>query len=150
MSHFGSADWPQPYGRVAALENQSTTYAVQSTGSSTREGTDKLTYAVLRTGMYRVTAVLKVDVVSDSATSHTVVSQVAFNNGTAVAATDITTGLATITKISAKTDEATLHQQMPIFCESGTNIVMTVLHTISGAPTATLAGLDVFFVIEAI
>ena len=150
MSHFGSGDWPTPFGRVASLEQRATTYAVQATGSSTREGTDKLTFAVPRTGLYRVTAVLKVDTVSDSATSHTLVSQVAFNNGTAVVATDVTTGLATITKISAKTDEATLHQQMPIFAITGTNIVMTVLHTINGAPTATLAGLDIFFAIEAI
>ena len=150
MAHFASVDWNNPSGRVAGLENESTTYSVQATGSSVREGTDLLTYAVKRTGLYRVTAVLKVDVVSDSATSHTLVSQVSYNNGTAVASTDITTGLATITKISAKTDEAVLNQQMPIFAVSGTNIVMSVLHTINGAPTATLAGLDIFFAIEAV
>ena len=146
MSHFAAADWPTPYGPVASLVSNGASM-LAATNSTSTEGTDKLTYAVTKTGMYRVSTSIRIRVASTAGTSHVVAAQVAYTRGAAVSAADINNLAAAVTDVDAKTINTTLHQSQVITADAGSNITVTVLHTVSGTGTGTY---DLVMVIEAL
>jgi len=146
MSHFASADWPSVYGPVATLAANAAAM-LAATNSTSTEGTDKLTYAVGVTGMYRVSTSIRIRSASTAGTSHVVAAQVAYTRGAAVSAADINNLAAAVTDADAKTLNTVLHQSQVISADAGSNITITVLHTITGTGTGTY---DLFFTIERI
>jgi hypothetical protein len=144
LSHYASATWNNPAGLVAQIQASTVTAA---TGTSSAEGTDKLTYTTVRAGLYRVTVYASVTTAGSGA-SQAVVGQVAYTDATgAKSAGDISTGGATITKLDLPTATARLSQSQVIKATSGSAITVTM----SGSGTFTTAGiysLDV--VIEAL
>lgn len=144
MAHFGSVDWPTPYGRVAALEKTSVTIA---TGASSTEGTDQLTYTVARTGPYRVSALLRVRTAGTGASQATV-ARVTHNNGTAISAASIGMSGVTPGTLDATAAAGTaFNSAQVIHAVAGTNIVIGL----NGSGTFTSAAvIDLDFVIEAI
>lgn len=150
MSHFGSADWNNPSGLVASLASPTTTLQLEATASTSIEGTDKLTYRAVRTGMYRVSATMKVTEASDAATSHTLVAQVAYNDGSAISAENISLDGVTAGTANGKTLNANFAQSTMIRAVTGTDIVITVLNTVVGAKTAGVGEYALLFAIEAV
>lgn len=135
MAHFGSSQWPDGFGRTAGLESAANVAQPLTTQATSTEGTDKLTFTVLQTGQYLVSANIKVTVASDAATTDVVVAQVAYNDGSAVAAVSIGQLGVTPGTINAKTLNAESSQLMVIKAVAGTTITITALHTVSGAKT---------------
>lgn len=154
MSHFASPDWNNPSGIVAQLSVDGVV-ALEATASTSIEGTSKLTYTTVRAGMYLVLAYLRVRVASDAATAHTGVVNVAFSNGTAIAATGLKnlggTGV-TIGTISLAGTAGTTHlaQSGVISCIAASTITLTVSEAITGAKTAGVGTYDIDFVIVAL
>lgn len=140
MAHFAGATLNPSFGLGAQLSTAINT-ALEATASTSTEGTNKLTYTVPATGMYRVNSYLKVTVASDAATSHTAVVQVAYNNGSAIAAADLKdaggTGV-TVGTMNVKGTAGTtiLSQQGTVYAVAGTTITLTVSEAIAGAKTA--------------
>lgn len=145
MAHFASVDWPNPYGRVAYLE-QNTVSMLAATASTSTEGTDKLTFTVPRAGLYRLSTSIRIRTASTAGTSHAVACQVAYTRGAAVAAADINNLAAAVTDIDAKVANTLLHQTQVISADNATTITITVLNTITGTGTGTY---DLIFGIEA-
>jgi hypothetical protein len=150
MSHFASTNWNNPSGVVAYMSTLAT--AMQTaTGSTSTEGTNKLSYTTVRAGMYRVSSYVRVSTASNAATSHTGVVQVAYNNGTAITAANIqlngVTATAT-TNLKSTAGTTVLAQSSVIYAASATSIAITVSETVSGAVTA--GAYDLTFVIEAV
>ncbi len=149
MTHFADGDWPFTYGRRAALEKTAITM-LASTASTSTEGTDMLTYTIPRTGIYRVSTAIRIRLGSTAATSHTVKAQVAFNDGNAQTACDLSVvnlGVGTVTAIDAKTANLRIVQHGVFLGIIGTTIVITTLNTITGAGTGTY---DLIYVIEGV
>lgn len=135
MSHFGSGNWPNEFGRIAGLESAADVTQPTATGATATEGTDKLTFRVRDTGQYLIAANIKIAVASDAATTDVVVAQVAYNDGSAVAAASIANTGVTPGTINAKTLNAESSQMQVIKAVAGTDIVVTAQHTVTGAKT---------------
>ena len=135
-------------GAVTSIAGVLTSPAVASpltTNSTSTDGVDRLTLNVA--GYYRVSTYLQVNVASDAATSDTFVAQIAYNNGTAVGAANITSGSTTVTALNAKGAAGTFLAQHGIYyCAPGTQMVLTVLSTISGSKT--VGKYDIRFIVE--
>lgn len=149
MAHFGSSAWPNPYGRVAQIEKTAVLMR-ETTGDGAIEGDDKLTYAVERSGLYSIGSYLKVSEASDAATSHALSARMAYNDGSAVSV--VTVGDAGVVPgtLDGKVLNAGLRQSATIYAVKGTNIVLTVLSTVTGAKTAGVGETTTFLAINAI
>lgn len=136
----------QPYGRVSRLSQQSVTH-VTSNGST--EGVNKLTYAVERDGLYRVSAVGRLRT-AGTGSGQNLKFQVSHNNGTAVSNADIAnSGVAgAITALDVTGSAGTYIAQHGLYrAVAGTNIVVSSL----GAGTFTTAAVvDLEMSIEAV
>ena len=149
MSHFASGSWNNPCGLVASLDKLANAVRT-TTGATATEGTNQLTYTTLRTGLYRISAYLRVSTASNANTSHTLASFASYNNGTAITSASIGTSGLTPGTLNAKGTAGTsvLLQTETVYCDTGTNIVMAVTETISGTPSA--GAYDIHFAIEAV
>lgn len=148
MAHFASVDWPQPYGRVAGLDKTGNA-VLTATATTATEGTNQLTYAVPRTGLYRLSSYLRVRVASDSATSATAAVTASYNNGTAITAASVGQSGVTPGTLNLKGTAGTsvLLQSETVLAAAGTSIIMAVLETVNGVPT--VGTYDIYFAIEA-
>ena len=150
MSHFASANWNNPTGLVASLST--TANAVKaSTGTTSTEGTNQLTYTTPRTGLYRLSSYLRLRAQSTANTSHTLAAFASYNNGTAITSATIgQSGLTpgTLDAKSGTVGTAVLAQSETVYCDVSTNIVMAVSETVSG--TGAAGTYDIYFAIEAV
>ena len=154
MAHFGSALWPPRFGTVKSLSAvaAATAYPASATTLGTTEGTDLLTYTVPagHTGLYMLLSAIHVNVASDAGTSQTIVAQVTYNNGVAVAVSDIgevtAGGSATVTPVSTLTIDFKIGQSGIIRAEAGTDIAIKVA-VVSGGTVATVGEFDINFAI---
>lgn len=144
MPHFASADWNSPSGLVSSLSKTSVTAA---TGSSSTEGTDKLTYTTTRLGLYRINLYAVIRTAGTGA-SQAVVGQVAYtDNLGAKSAGNIAASGVTVTALDLTSATARLTQSQVIEATSGTTITVTM----SGSGTFTTAGIyDLYVSIEAL
>lgn len=132
MSHFASADWNNPSGRVAELEAEVTA----ATGASAAEGTDKLTYTTKRAGLYRVSVYASVETAGTGA-SQAVVGQVAYTDQTgAKSAGNIAPSGVTVTALDLTSATGRLNQDQVIDATEGSTITLTM----NGSGTFTSAG----------
>ena len=144
MAHFASVNWNNPVGNVASLTKASVTAA---TGTSSTEGTDKLTYTAERAGLYRINVYAQV-VTAGTGASQAVVAQVAYTDATgAKSAADIAPSGVTVTKLDLTSGTATLKQSTVIY----SNNAATITVTMSGSGTFTSAGVyGLYIIIEAV
>lgn len=148
MSHFASGQWNNPCGLVAQVDAAAVA-AKTSSGAGATEGSNLLTYAPARSGMYRVSAYLRTQTASTANTSHTVVVNASYSNGTAVSTVALVPVNTTAsTNLNQKTGTGTYYAAHAIiYAVTGTNIVMNTVDTVSGTGSGTY---DVKFTIEAI
>ena len=116
---------------------------------STNEGVDKLTYPVTTAGLYRVSSYMRVETQSNPATTDVGVCQITYNNGTAQTAANIAPSGVSSGTVDLRTGAvgAFLAQTGVYSCAAGTNIVLTVLDTVTGAGK-TVGRYDLRFMIE--
>ena len=150
MSHYGSADWNNPSGLVASLASATTLAMQETTGAGATEGSNLLTYTTKRTGLYRVSAYLKVTEASDAATSHAISARVAYNDGSAISVKAIQLDGVTAGTGDGKTLNDNHAQSMVIRAVTGTDIAISTLDTVTGAKTAGVGEYAVMFAIEAV
>jgi hypothetical protein len=149
MAHYASANWNPYSGKVATL--LATTAAMrETTGSSSTEATDKLTYTVPVAGLYRCTAYIKVTEVSDAATSHVLKPQVAWNDGSSQSAADmVEPGVTAGTVNGATLNEAKCYTAT-VYAAAASSITITILNTVTGSKTAGAGETTNVFEIEAL
>ena len=152
MSHFGSEKWPPLFGTVAYLNAAASAllYAASSTTAGSTEGTDKLTYTVLDSGLYFVVSSIHTNVASDAGTSQTIEANVSYNDGAAVTTTALGelnagqgTGV-TAAPVDATTINTRIQQMGVIRAEAGSDIVLNTV-VVSGGTIATVGSFDVNF-----
>lgn len=136
MSAFGSGYWPNEFGRSAGFDGTANVAMLEATASTTTEGTDKLTLTVRETGLYQINVGLRVSVASDAATSHTIVGQVAYNDGSAISAENVQLDGVTAGTLNGKTLNANFYQTTVIRAVVGTTITVTLAHAVTGGKTA--------------
>jgi hypothetical protein len=140
MPVLSGAAGAHQYGRAASVDTEGRTAATGSTAL--------LTYTAERTGLYRVSVVLRTRTAGTGA-SQSVKPQVAYNNGTAVAAKDVLPFVSAAPTAYDLTAAAGTEDRrdMLIRAVAGSAIILTLL----GSGTFTLAAkIDVHATIEAV
>jgi hypothetical protein len=148
MSHFASGQWNNPAGLVNSVDALAQTSPPTSGTAGVREGIDKFTFVVPRAGFYRIHTYIRVVTVGTGA-GNNLIAQVAYNDGSAVAAATIlpTVGLATPTAAVNVTTAGQCYQSTGIWAAAGSTITVTVL---PGGTVTTTGVMDVHVTMEAV
>ena len=146
MPAFGNVLWPAEYGYVAGTFGLASSM-LEST-SSTNGTADSLSYTPVTTGLFRISTGAVVTQASDAATSHTIVAQVAYNDGSAISAENVAQDGVTTGVLNGKTLNANFYQSTVVRAVAGTTITVNFLHTVTGAKTAGVGKYAVMLTIE--